>query len=158
MDPTTQSLNSSVSTSTSTTSGFGSSLELPRDSISTIGTLIGSMDLTTFAGNNNISGDTLKAGNGQDDLFSSEYDANSLYDQVSVTMSSMSINTSTTSISTVTANSVQQQNINKQLLQRVILSSITNVNLVHEILRNVSFNASREIFEGSFCKCIANFK
>ncbi len=157
MDPTTQSLNSSVSTSTSTTSGFGSSLELPRDSISTIGTLIGSMDLTTFAGNN-ISGDTLKAGNGQDDLFSSEYDANSLYDQVSVTMSSMSINTSTTSISTVTANSVQQQNINKQLLQRVILSSITNVNLVHEILRNVSFNASREIFDGSFCKYIANFK
>ena len=101
------------------------------------------MDFNSLSLNNMSMGEsgTLKANQQQDDLFSSDYDGSqsSHYDQVSMSMSSMSINTSTTSISTLTnANSVQQQNINKQLLQRVILASITNVNLVHEILRNVS--------------------
>ena len=34
---------------------------------------------------------------------------------------------------------MNQLNTNKQLMQKVILASITNVNLVHEILRNAFF-------------------
>lgn len=143
MDPSSTSSSQSTNTGSASTSGIGSSVQGDSFSISsssTIGTLIGSMDFNSLSLNNMGESGTLKANQQQDDLFSSDYDSQSShYDQVSMSISSMSINTSTTSISTLTnANSVQQQNINKQLLQRVILASITNVNLVHEILRNVS--------------------
>ena len=61
-----------------------------------------------------------------------DYESN-LYEMAS---SSMSINASSASANT--ASTTQHINsINKQLMQRVILSSTSNVNLVHEILRNV---------------------
>lgn len=127
-------------TSSISTSGIGSSMQsdnFSSGSSSTIGTLISTFDIN--ASNRSADSDTLKASK-QDDMFSSMSDMDSTScDQISVSMSSMSINTSTASISTLTASTVHQLNSNKQLLQRVILSTVTNVNLVHEILRNTYF-------------------
>lgn len=115
-------------------------------------TVSSSYSLTSRGGDS----DTLKAGN-QDDLLASLNDFDSsLFDtnflqplSTAAAMSASAYSNSTTagltSSSSVTGGASQTaagsqiSNTNKQLIQRVILSSMSNVNLVHEILRNTYF-------------------
>ena len=91
-----------------------------------------------------------KPGSQPEDMFSSISDfESSLFDQSSLqttfNTSNLSSVMTTSSTSTLTANSVnsnqtmQHSLVNKHLLHKVILSTTFNVNLVHEILRNVIF-------------------
>ena len=72
-------------------------------------------------------------------MFSDQFDS-SLFDRNSLVSFSTTITTSS-SISNVPTQLTNTVNINKQISQKVILSSTLNVNLVHEILRNVKYNS-----------------
>jgi hypothetical protein len=77
----------------------------------------------------------------QEDMFSSISDQfdSSLFDRNSLSSFSTTITTTSATInsSIQTQTNAAHSNINKQISQKVILSSAPNVNLVHEILRNV---------------------
>ena len=76
----------------------------------------------------------------QDDLVSSISDIeSSLFDLNSQQATSSSITLTSTSSTANTNTSSNAGNVNKQLIQRVILASMSNVNLCHEILRQVYF-------------------
>ncbi len=79
----------------------------------------------------------------QEDLFSSLNDLESnQYEQISIntSLSTLIGHSATTTTTTTTPNQqTSSSNMNKLLIQKVILSSISNVNLVHEILRNTYF-------------------
>ena len=89
----------------------------------------------------------LRKANNQDEFNDFE---SSLFDFPSSVSSFMNASQSTSSISStstitnVTSNTNGLTNINKNLIQKVILSSTSNVNLIHEILRNVSLTFQRQ--------------
>jgi hypothetical protein len=156
IQPTNQ-LSTSTSTSginvTNSTSFTGSSSVSEYGSTSTIGTLSNTMWvwillLCANSERNNYFGDFFfRKANNQDEFNDFE---SSLFDFPSSVSSFMNASQSTSSISStstitnVTSNTNGLTNINKNLIQKVILSSTSNVNLIHEILRNVSLTFQRQ--------------
>ena len=101
-----------------------------------LGTETSSVYETNLSSSRSINSDLLKSST-QDDMFSS------ISDQFGFSLGDRSSISSFSTIMTTTGNSLQSSssssNTNKQISQKIIQSSTLNVNLVHEILRNVNF-------------------
>ena len=96
---------------------------------------------TLLSSSRSINSDLLLKSSNQDDIFSSISDqfGSSLFDRNSITSLSTTITNASSGANSASTTTQQSNHINKQISQRVILSTTLNVNLVHEILRNTFF-------------------